>query len=92
MACGVPVVATRVTGIPEAVEDGATGRVLEPGRPEALAAALAELLTNPNLRRSMGAAGRRRAGELFDHRRNVALLARTLVGAEASEKGSGTPR
>jgi len=92
MASGVPVVATRVTGSPEAVEDGATGRVLEPGHPEALAAALAELLANPDLRRSMGAAGRRRAGELFDHRQNVALLALTLAGAEPSEESSGVRR
>ena len=92
MASGVPVVATRVTGIPEAVEDGGTGRVLEPGRPEALAAALADLLANPNLRRSMGAAGRRRAGKLFDHRQNVALLARTLAGAGPTDEGSGVGR
>ncbi len=92
MACGVPVVATWVTGIPEAVENGGTGRVLEPGRPEALAAALAELLANPGLRRSMGAAGRKRAEELFDLRRNVAILALTLAGAEPPEHGSGTPR
>ncbi len=92
MASGVPVVATRVTGIPEAVEDGGTGRVLEPGRPEALAAALAELLANPDLRRSMGAAARARAGELFDQRHNVALLARTLAGAGPSEEGSGVRR
>ena len=92
MASGVPVVATRVTGIPEAVEDGGTGRVLEPGRPEALAAALAELLANPNLRRSMGVAGRRRAGELFDHRQNVALLARTLAGAGPTDEGPGVGR
>ena len=89
MACGVPVVATRVTGIPEAVEDGKTGRVLEPGDPEALAAALAELLTNPPLRVSMGAAGRERAREFFDHRRNVARLARALAGAEPSGEVSG---
>ena len=92
MASGVPVVATRVTGIPEAVEDGGTGRVLEPGRPEALAAALAELLANPDLRRSMGAAGRRRAGELFDHRQNLVLLARTLAGAGPPEEDSGVRR
>ncbi len=92
MASGVPVVATRVTGIPEAVEDGGTGRVLEPGRPEALAAALAELLANPDLRRSMGAAGRKRAGELFDNRRNVALLARTLADAEPPMDGEGARR
>jgi glycosyltransferase involved in cell wall biosynthesis len=84
MASGVPVVATRVTGIPEAVEEGRTGRLLAPGHPEALAEALEELLTNPGLRRTMGAAGRKRAEELFDQRRNVALLASLLSGDELS--------
>ena len=84
MASGVPVVATRVTGIPEAVEEGRTGRLLAPGNPEALAEALEELLTNPGLRRTMGASGRKRAEELFDQRRNVALLASLLSGDELS--------
>jgi len=90
MSAGVPVVATRVTGIPEAVEDGKTGCLLEPGDPEALAVALAGLLTNPGLRGSMGAAGRKRAAELFDGRRNAALLARLLGGAEPLREISGS--
>jgi len=40
----------------------------------------------------MGAAGRKRAGQLFDQRHNVTLLARTLAGAEPSEEGSGARR
>jgi glycosyltransferase involved in cell wall biosynthesis len=58
MAAGLPVVATRVGGLPELVRDGETG-VLVPARdPRALALALAELLDDPVRRRELGAAGR----------------------------------
>jgi glycosyltransferase involved in cell wall biosynthesis len=66
MAAGVPVVASRVGGIPEQVEDGVTGLLVEPGDPEALAAALGRLAADPALRRRLGVAGRRRAEKAFD--------------------------
>jgi glycosyltransferase involved in cell wall biosynthesis len=65
MAFGLPVVATAAGGIPEAVEDGVTGRVVPPRDPEALAAALAEVLADEERRRAWGAAGRRRFLEAF---------------------------
>ena len=55
MACAVPVVATDVGGVGEAVEDGVTGRLVAPGDEAALAAALAELLGDGDLRGRMGA-------------------------------------
>jgi glycosyltransferase involved in cell wall biosynthesis len=58
MNAGTPVVATRVGGIPEVVEDGVSGRLAPPGDPEALAAAIAEVLAR---RSEMGAAGPARA-------------------------------
>ena len=58
MNAGTPVVATRVGGLAEVVEDGVTGRLVEPGDPAALAAAVAEVLAR---RDEMGAAGRERA-------------------------------
>jgi len=58
MQAGTPVVATRVGGLPEVVEDGVTGRLVEPGQPEALARAVREVLER---REEMGAAGRERA-------------------------------
>src|SRR2546430_14241155 len=60
MACETPVVASAVGGILEVVVDGETGLLVEPGRPDALAAALARVLENPALGRSMGRAGRDR--------------------------------
>jgi glycosyltransferase involved in cell wall biosynthesis len=69
MAFGLPVVATAAGGIPEAVEDGVTGRVTPPGDPGALADALASVLGDEERRRAYGAAGRKRFLELFtaDH-------------------------
>lgn len=65
MAAGLPVVASKVGGIPEAVVDGETGVLVEPDNPEALSHALLRLLDDSALRKRMGAAGRERALRLF---------------------------
>jgi glycosyltransferase involved in cell wall biosynthesis len=65
MAFGLPVVATAAGGIPEAVEDGVTGRVVPPRDPRALAQALADVLGDADRRSAFGAAGRRRFLERF---------------------------
>ena len=65
MAFGLPVVATAAGGIPEAVEDRVTGRLVPPRDPGALADALAEALRDEDRRRAWGAAGRRRFCERF---------------------------
>lgn len=59
-ACGVPVVATRVGGIPEVVEDGVTGVLVPPADGAALAAALQPLLEDPARRARLAAAARGR--------------------------------
>jgi glycosyltransferase involved in cell wall biosynthesis len=61
MATGLPVIATQVSGIPLAVEDGVTGRLVPEKDPVALGAALGELLSDPPRAARMGAAGRARA-------------------------------
>ena len=66
-----PVVATAAGGIPEAVEDGITGRVAPPGDAPALADALAVTLADPGLRARYGAAGRARFEETFSADRMV---------------------
>jgi len=60
MCYGRAVVGTAAGGIPEAVEDGVTGRVVPPRQPDALAAALTEVLTDGARREAMGQAGRAR--------------------------------
>lgn len=72
MACGLPVVATRVGGNCEAVVDGCTGLLVPPRDPAALAAALLRLHADPATSRAMGQAGRQRVEEWFDIRRMVA--------------------
>jgi glycosyltransferase involved in cell wall biosynthesis len=65
MAAGVPVVATRSGAVPEMVLDGITGILIEKNDAPALAKALARLLSDEELRRRMGQAGRRRALQEF---------------------------
>ncbi|MBA3302090.1 MAG: glycosyltransferase [Thermoleophilaceae bacterium] len=65
MASSLPVVASAVHGIPEAVEDGVTGVLVAPGDPVALAAAIERLAGDPGLRERMGAAAHARFEEKF---------------------------
>lgn len=74
MAMEVPVVATAVGGIPEAVVDGETGRLVPPGEAGPLAAAVADLLADREARRAMGRAARRRAAECFSTERMLTEL------------------
>lgn len=62
-----PVIGCQVGGIPEVVEQGVTGRLVEPAAPQALAEAIVELLSSPALLRDMGLAGRRRLLDRFTH-------------------------
>lgn len=65
LALGVPVVATAVGGVPQAVEEGVGGLVVPPARPELLAAAILRVTKDPELR-SMLAAGALQAGQRYD--------------------------
>ncbi|HEX7784814.1 MAG TPA: glycogen synthase [Methylomirabilota bacterium] len=73
MACGTPVVASRVGGIPEVVVDGETGWLVEPGDVAALAQGLRTALADPARARGMGEAGRRRVEAHFSWERIAAL-------------------
>ncbi|GHD88001.1 glycosyl transferase family 1 [Streptomyces naganishii JCM 4654] len=87
MACGTPVVASRVGGIPEVVEDGRTGVLVDVDDDfePSLARALDRVLGDPEAARRMGEAGRRRAVEEFGWdavaRRTVRLYAEILKQA-----------
>jgi glycosyltransferase involved in cell wall biosynthesis len=80
MAVGTPVVATRVGGLAEVVEDGVTGRLVDPGRPDQLAAAVLEVLGR---REAMGAAARRSARR-FDADAYAARVERLIAPASRS--------
>lgn len=80
MEAGVPVVASRVSGIPEVVEDGVTGWLVPPEDPRALAAALSEALEDPGEARRRGEAGRRRVDERFRPQNAVAAWKRAVLG------------
>jgi glycosyltransferase involved in cell wall biosynthesis len=71
MAAGVPVVSTRVGGVPELVIEGETGHLAQPGSPESVAAALGRVLDEPTRARALGEAGRRRARSRYSRERMV---------------------
>jgi glycosyltransferase involved in cell wall biosynthesis len=71
MAAGVPVVATRVGGTPELVEEGRTGLLTPPRDPVALAGAICRVLEDRELASRFGQAGRRRIAEHFSLERMV---------------------
>lgn len=68
MAHGKGIVATRVGGVPEVLEDGREGVLVAPGDPDALADALARLAGDPQRARELGAAARRRVAALSPER------------------------
>jgi colanic acid/amylovoran biosynthesis glycosyltransferase len=83
MALGTPCVATPVTGIPEAIEDGRTGLLVAERRPAQLAGALARMLDDASLRVRLAGAARARVEERFDADRNAARLRAVAWGVPA---------
>lgn len=86
MARGLPVVTTTVSGGPEIVDDGSTGRLCRPGDARSLADALSDVLRDPARARAMGAAGRHRAERLFDLDVNAARLRALLLDPSLARK------
>jgi len=89
MAKQVPVVATRVGGVTELVDEGESGLLVDPGSAEALATALERLARDPEMGRQLGAAGRRRVIADYSVSRagdGMIDLFRRYVGAD-----TGTP-
>jgi colanic acid/amylovoran biosynthesis glycosyltransferase len=79
MAMGVPVVSTRHSGIPEAIEDGISGLLVPPKDAWALAYALRRLIHDEPLRERLGRNSRKKIVEMFDVRRNVEVLLERFV-------------
>lgn len=88
MAAGVPVISTRLSGIPELVRDGEGGLLVPERDPEALAAAMERLAGDPALRARLAEGGRRAVEADFDRARNVGRLLDLLNGASAASRGA----
>ena len=74
MAAGLPVVATRISGLPHLIEEGKGGFLIEPGDVPAIAERLRTLYDDPELRKDMGRFNRRRAVERFSVKAQVDAL------------------
>ncbi|MFL6541948.1 MAG: glycosyltransferase family 4 protein [Chthoniobacterales bacterium] len=83
MAAGLPVVSTRVAGVPEMVADGQTGLLVSEGDVTGLASAMATIANDQNLARTLGTRGRQVAIEKFSIDKNVAQL-RQILGARTT--------
>lgn len=90
MACGLPVVATRISGIPELITNGESGLLVEPHDAAGLAAALERLLTDLALRARLGMTARRHVEQDFSAQVNTQSLA-ALFGFETKVAMTGFP-
>ena len=91
MAAGLPVVATRVGGIPELVRDEETGLLVYPGRPDLLADALRRLMESGPLRRSLSEAGRSWVAAEFEIGRSARRLETVIRGAARAPRAQMEP-
>jgi colanic acid/amylovoran biosynthesis glycosyltransferase len=87
LAMGLAVVSTRIMGVPELIEDGTSGLLVSPGRPDQLADALERLASDPALRRALGSAGRATVKRDYELAR-LAEEMRTAFAAPATAPAS----
>ena len=83
MAAGLPVIASRIGGIPETVDEGDSGILVKPGSVKELSQALVLLAQDRDLQRRMGEAGSRKARRCFD----ASVVAEQMVQVYASASG-----
>ncbi len=89
MALGKPVIASRINAVPEAVNEGENGLLVEPLDSAALAAAIGRLATSPELRRNLGEAARRTIATRFAARHTTEI---TLAAYRAALHPSSAPQ
>jgi glycosyltransferase involved in cell wall biosynthesis len=82
LAAGVPTIATRISGIPELVIDGETGFVVEPARPEELAAAVGRVLDDYAEACALARAGSRLVASEFEIVENVRRLSAEIAASQ----------
>jgi len=88
MSCALPVVTSRISGIPELVEHERSGLLVPPGDAAGIVAALERLADSPELRRELGEAARERVRAEFDLRDGARRLAREILAV----RGAGASR
>jgi glycosyltransferase involved in cell wall biosynthesis len=86
LAAGVPVVATRLSGVPELILDGETGLLAEPGDPESLARSIEAVLEDPLAARTRAEAGRNLVQREFNIDSSGATLGRLFLESSAQPK------
>jgi len=84
MATGLPIVATRIGGIVDLLEDGRTGLLVPPGNPEALAMALGRILCDASFRADLGSRARTRAVRDFSLSGSIARLIDVYRGLQSA--------
>jgi glycosyltransferase involved in cell wall biosynthesis len=87
LAAGLPVVATRLGGVAEMIEEEGSGLFVEPGDADAMARACMRLLRKPDLRAKLGAAGRDVCGRRFTADRYVTSMRDVFLQAMAARGG-----
>jgi colanic acid/amylovoran biosynthesis glycosyltransferase len=87
LATRLPAIASNTMGIPELIEDGVTGLLVPPGRPEDLAATIERLARDRSLGRRLGAAGQRKVIEDFNLDRGAEILQGAFVEALSTQRG-----
>ncbi|MEM7145735.1 MAG: glycosyltransferase family 4 protein [Verrucomicrobiota bacterium] len=92
MAAGLPVVSTRLVGVPEMVVDGETGLLVEPGDEGALAGALRRLALDGGERKRFGEAGVERARAVFELGKTSGQLLELMGGAVKADHSESEPR
>jgi glycosyltransferase involved in cell wall biosynthesis len=92
MANGIPVVASRIGGLPYTVTDGVTGLLCEPSNPSDLARQIARLLDDQPLRREMGLPRRKRFEEDFLWETVIERHFRLLLGSGTAKANEGSER
>jgi glycosyltransferase involved in cell wall biosynthesis len=80
--CGKPVIGAKVGAIPEVIEEGKDGLLVEFGEVDQLASAIISLLNNPDLCREMGEAGRKKVIDKFNWQKNIGKIEEVFKGAK----------
>jgi glycosyltransferase involved in cell wall biosynthesis len=86
LACGLPVISTKVSGIPEMIDSGVDGILVEPNDPVSLSEQIALLLNSKKLQMEFAQNGRHKAEDKFDLKKNVGALFDLYLSQRANPK------